>query len=65
MTGACGLFGCAGCSGCDPDRSPVEETDLQRMQRRKREEDALRAAGKPTLRTTFGDAMRVRRRGDR
>jgi len=61
---ACGFLGCRGCSGCDPDGSPpgVEESDLERGQRRKREEDALRAANKPTLRVKLGDMlMKIRR----
>jgi hypothetical protein len=56
----CGRYRCTGCAGCDPDGSPpgADENDLQRMQRRKREEDALRAAGKPTMRVRLGDAAR-------
>ena len=59
----CGFLGCFGCSACDPDGSPgaTEESDLQRMQRHKREEDALRAAGQPTMRVKLGDALKRRR----
>lgn len=55
----CGFFGCRGCSACDPDGSPpdVEETDLQRMQRKKREEDKALREGKPTLKVKLGDLL--------
>jgi hypothetical protein len=53
----CGFFNCKGCSGCDPD---VEENNLKRIQRRRREEDALRAAGKPTMRVKLGDTLTKR-----
>ena len=42
-----------GCLACDPapDEALVKaESSLQQAQRKKREEDALRAAGMPTLR---------------
>lgn len=57
---ACGKFSCPGCSGCDSEHSPpgVEENDLERAQRIKREEDALRAKGKPTLKVSFGDLLK-------
>lgn len=46
---------------CDPDGSPegVIENDLERAQRRKREEDELRSEGKPTLHVKFGDKLRA------
>ena len=47
----------------DDDEDMMEseegENDLQRMQRNKREEDALRAQGKPTLRVSLGDIMKL------
>ncbi len=46
--------GCLGCSMCESDEP---ENDLQAAQRRKREEDALRAEGKPTLRVKLGDLL--------
>ena len=46
MCSVCFGYGCRDCE--DPDEYP--ESDLERAQRKKREEDTLRAAGLPTLR---------------
>jgi hypothetical protein len=59
----CGRFRCAGCAGCKPDDPLPGESDPQR---RRREDAAQRAAGKPTTRAKLGDVAKVRpRRGDR
>jgi hypothetical protein len=62
MSRPCGRFRCTGCFGCDPDGTlpAPNETALQREQRRKREEDARRAAGSPTMRVKLGDVARRR-----
>lgn len=50
--------GCLGCSFCE--ETDEAENDLQAAQRRYREQQALRAAGKPTLKVTLGDLIQRR-----
>jgi|HubBroStandDraft_3_1064219.scaffolds.fasta_scaffold2896464_1 hypothetical protein len=67
MSGPCGRFQCRGCFGCDPDGSFLggNETERQRAQRRKREEDLRRAAGAPTMQVKLGDAVARQKESDR
>lgn len=45
---------CRGCSICSSN-----ENDLEAAQRRKREEDKLRADNKPTLHVSFAELMKA------